>query len=647
MAADAGRARYGDLHDPANNARAAYDISHHGSDMSPWTTAHTAHRDAPSYRRFLDRVEQEVGVQGDPRGVPGYGSQPRSPMSYDDSYDRIDAGKALAGGSGTVPTQGAPDGDADADGLTDAFEKLAGTDAHKTDTDHDGLTDTYEATISHTDPLTADTDHDGTTDPDELTAGTDPGQLPGTAGVVGTGPLAENVRNGVEDTDHDGLSDHTETVLHTDAKTADTDHDGLTDGQEQALGTDPLASDTDHDGLTDALEVEHATNPLDDPVAVPAAPPAPPEAKPSPPKEADSTKLDVFLSEARDQIGDRYVYGAPRGAANNANDNPKTFDCSSFTQWAAHRAGVELPGTAEQQYRFLKGKDRIIDVDEALHTKGALLFYFSREPTSSLPAGQAHVAISDGRGGTIEAKGSRYGVGEWSAKGRFNFAGVVPGLSDAAPEPKAAPEKDAFAIDDGKPVGTAATVVDGLPGAGAQDGDADADGLTDAFEKLAGTDAHKTDTDHDGLTDTYEATISHTDPLTADTDHDGTTDPDELTAGTDPGQLPGTAGVVGTGPLAENVRNGVEDTDHDGLSDHTETVLHTDAKTADTDHDGLTDALEVEHATNPLGTTTLGAPLGSDATGGSGSPLADPAADLADAAPGSHGSSLADALDHG
>src|SRR3954454_6380050 len=350
-------------------------------------------------------------------------------------------GTGLAGGA-----------DTDGDGLTDAFEKLAGTDPGKADTDSDGLTDAYEASVSHTDPLAADTDHDGQTDAAELSAGTDPGHLPGTAGVVGTGALAENVRDGVKDTDHDGLSDHAEQVLHTDPTVADTDHDGLTDGQELALGTNPLSADTDHDGLTDGWEVDHQSNPLDDPVTLPTAPgtpatpgvgteagataaaagAAPMADQPTPPTAGDSTKLDVFMHEARDQVGDRYVYGAQTRLSD---DNPSTFDCSSFTQWAAHQAGVELPRTAEQQYRLLKHKDRLISVDEALHTKGARLFYFSRDPTSSLPAGQAHVAISDGKGHTIEAKGTAYGVGEWSAKNRFNFAGVVPGLSDPAPEP--------------------------------------------------------------------------------------------------------------------------------------------------------------------------------------------------------------------
>src|SRR5205085_1780519 len=82
------------------------------------------------------------------------------------------------------------------------------------------------------------------------------------------------------------------------------------------------------------------------------------------------------------------------------------------------------------QYMQLKRTNHLIPVEQALKTKGALLFYFSREPSGGLPAGQAHVAISLGDGRTVEAKGTRYGVGEWSAKHRFNYAATIPGISD-------------------------------------------------------------------------------------------------------------------------------------------------------------------------------------------------------------------------
>ena len=154
------------------------------------------------------------------------------------------------------------DRDSDSDGLTDAFERLAGTNLLSGDTDADGLSDAYEAAQSHTDPLSGDTDRDGLSDTAELAAGSDAGRLPGVAGVVGTGVFAENVRDGVKDADADGLSDHAEKLVGLRATDADSDDDGLSDGAEAALGTDPLLADTDHDGLTDELEAEHGSDPL-------------------------------------------------------------------------------------------------------------------------------------------------------------------------------------------------------------------------------------------------------------------------------------------------------------------------------------------------------------------------------------------------
>ena len=74
------------------------------------------------------------------------------------------------------------DRDSDSDGLTDAFERLAGTNLLSGDTDADGLSDAYEAVQSHTDPLSGDTDRDGLSDTAELAAGSDAGRLPGSRG---------------------------------------------------------------------------------------------------------------------------------------------------------------------------------------------------------------------------------------------------------------------------------------------------------------------------------------------------------------------------------------------------------------------------------------------------------------------------------
>lgn len=64
--------------------------------------------------------------------------------------------------------------DSDLDGISDAQEKILGTDPAEADTDHDGLSDKQEIDIYHTDPLAADTDHDGFIDGVEVNGGFDP-----------------------------------------------------------------------------------------------------------------------------------------------------------------------------------------------------------------------------------------------------------------------------------------------------------------------------------------------------------------------------------------------------------------------------------------------------------------------------------------
>ncbi|HEY7042100.1 MAG TPA: hypothetical protein VH419_00370, partial [Nocardioidaceae bacterium] len=98
---------WGNLNDPVTNARAAYAISHHGTDMRPWTTTHDSNQGTSAdYRTYLSQVEAVTGVQGDDRGVGGYDSPlpPPLPSSGDPglvqpstltdtlTYDQIDGG---------------------------------------------------------------------------------------------------------------------------------------------------------------------------------------------------------------------------------------------------------------------------------------------------------------------------------------------------------------------------------------------------------------------------------------------------------------------------------------------------------------------------------------------------------------------------
>jgi cell wall-associated NlpC family hydrolase len=126
-----------------------------------------------------------------------------------------------------------------------------------------------------------------------------------------------------------------------------------------------------------------------------------------------------FVNTALSQVGKPYAYGAEAAPSN---PNPSSFDCSELVQWAANRVGLSsFPDGSGPQYAYCRQKGTLIDVSRAEHIKGALLFMGV--------AGSQHVAISLGDGRTVEARGTAYGTGEFSASGRnWSGAALVPGL---------------------------------------------------------------------------------------------------------------------------------------------------------------------------------------------------------------------------
>lgn len=306
---------------------------------------------------------------------------------------------------------------------------------------------------------------------------------------------------------------------------------------------------------------------------------------------------EYFVREALAQAGDRYVFGAE---ARGDDPNPTAFDCSELVQWSAHQAGVEMPDGSWLQYQQLQQQGGAVSVDQALHTRGALLFYFSSPPTGSGRPAESHVAISLGDGRTIEARNSRDGVGVFTANTvRFNYAAVIPQLSSAVPSGGFGPGLGMVpggmtaggmapgygAVD---PFGMSAAALPSAVAGGPGQTDSDGDGLTDQFEALFGTDPNRADTDGDGLSDSAETATYHTDPLRADTDADGVTDATEVAAGTDPGR-------AATPQAAADARFGgtqTLDTDQDGLSDYAERTMGTRPDVADSDGDGLSDGVE-------------------------------------------------------
>jgi cell wall-associated NlpC family hydrolase len=290
---------------------------------------------------------------------------------------------------------------------------------------------------------------------------------------------------------------------------------------------------------------------------------------------------EAFVQAALAQAGDAYVFGAE---ADPDDPNPTTFDCSELVQWAASRVGIDLTDGSWNQYMDLSTQGPPITVEQAMHTRGALLFDFSSAPTAGggRPS-QAHVAISLGDGRTIEAMDDTHGVLTATANTkRFNYAAVIPGLATAtAPAPS----------------GPAATV--GAPGVYPAV-DTDFDGILDAVEAQLGTDPTKSDSDGDGISDGYEKFTLHTDATRADSDGDGTSDSAELAKGTDPTSADSNHdGRVDGGDTSS-------DTDQDGLSDLLEKILGTRPDSIDTDGDGLSDLLEYRSGLDPLDPTSNG-----------------------------------------
>ncbi len=159
--------------------------------------------------------------------------------------------------------------------------------------------------------------------------------------------------------------------------------------------------------------------------------------------------LDDIIAIGRSQFGKPYRFG---GAWNASDPNPPFFDCSEFTEWVCLRAGapVRLAEASFLQYWQCKNAGRVISVEQAIVTKGALLFSFRSaagpvEPPRTDAAASAmlvrrHVAFSAGNGRTVEAMGTDFGVREGPATtDRFTHGGLIPGVSYSGGTPPPPP----------------------------------------------------------------------------------------------------------------------------------------------------------------------------------------------------------------
>lgn len=144
------------------------------------------------------------------------------------------------------------------------------------------------------------------------------------------------------------------------------------------------------------------------------------------------TTQDIF-DLAIKHVGEAYVLGARAPMCNSRWRGP--WDCAEFASWCLYQAtgvlfGVEPrndPLKADAYTGFWADQARkskaTVPVAQAAQVVGAFVL------RKSEGARIGHIVISDGRGGTIEAHSSKYGVKRASLDNRrWDFGILVPGV---------------------------------------------------------------------------------------------------------------------------------------------------------------------------------------------------------------------------
>lgn len=117
------------------------------------------------------------------------------------------------------------------------------------------------------------------------------------------------------------------------------------------------------------------------------------------------------------------------------------WDCAELCSWAVYQVAKliygctndhSLPAHADAYSGAWKidaeSKGIIITVQKAAGIPGAMVL---RAPTAELGG---HIVVSDGKGGTIEAKGKKWGVVEDTLNNRrWDYGILVPGIDYSAP----------------------------------------------------------------------------------------------------------------------------------------------------------------------------------------------------------------------
>lgn len=136
------------------------------------------------------------------------------------------------------------------------------------------------------------------------------------------------------------------------------------------------------------------------------------------------------------RIGCKYKLGAlvPKDDA----DYMGAYDCAEFTSWLTFQIGKFLYGCDTSDvtkaakadaytgywFRDAKAKGIMIPVKQAIGTKGALLLRVGVDGTVG------HIVVSDGKGGTVEAHSTKYGVIKSTTNNRrFDYGILLPGFT--------------------------------------------------------------------------------------------------------------------------------------------------------------------------------------------------------------------------
>ena len=141
-----------------------------------------------------------------------------------------------------------------------------------------------------------------------------------------------------------------------------------------------------------------------------------------------------LVSLARQHLGEKYVLGVLVPKDNAEWKGP--WDCAEFASWVVFQATGQLYGcsddsaqpTVADAYTGFWQQDalrlgQIVSIDLASRTAGAFVLRIPQH------GAVGHIVISDGRGGTVEAHSSKYGViASKLAKRRWDKGIFVPGI---------------------------------------------------------------------------------------------------------------------------------------------------------------------------------------------------------------------------